>query len=54
MKVNHKICTHCAWVERGLLDRCIYKNRFLLDLYWRRREMECDVYRAILYPTTPE
>lgn len=54
MKVTYYNCIHCARIERGLLNRCIYKDRFLIDLYWRRRERECDVYTGILYPTVPE
>lgn len=54
MKVTYNTCTHCAWIERGLLNRCIYNNRLLIDLYWRRRERECQVFTGILYPTIPE
>lgn len=53
MKVNHKICSHCAWIERGLLDRCIYTDKLLIELYWTRRERACNVYAPILYPTIP-
>ncbi len=54
MKVTYNTCTHCAWIERGLLNRCIYNNRLLIDLYWRRRERDCQVFTGILYPTIPE
>lgn len=57
MKVTYKDCTHCAWRQLPAtpgLSICIYKNKPLLQLFWRSRTVSCDSWAPILYDSIPE